>query len=195
MTTYHSDGSAQSQAGAALRPQTDSRGPNLTLWDIEAGLHQLMEARDEAEDDPGRAAVDQAIAEYVNREVQKVDQIRAYLRHCDVMAKSAKEEAARQTQRAQAWEKRAERLRAFCLSALQIFGRTSVEGKTGKLRIRQNGGKVPLIIANEAQIPSEYKPAVVSYPVDKDAIRAALEQGTEVPGATLGERGVHLQVT
>ena len=52
----------------------------LSLLDIERGLYELMEAREDAQDEAVRAAVDQAIAEYAQREVEKVDNIRAYLR-------------------------------------------------------------------------------------------------------------------
>lgn len=194
MTTFRSEAGPIPIGAGGSAPETPLRGPNLTLWDIEAGLNQLMEAREEATDEAGRAAVDQAIAEYCQRELDKVDSIRSYLRHCDLMEQAAKQEAEHQAERAKAWAERGKRLKAFCLAAMQAFGRTSIEGRTGKLRIRTNGGKVPLIIADEAAIPSEYKPAVVTYPVDKDAVRQALESGTRVPGAALGEREVRLEV-
>lgn len=194
MSTSPSSAQIQTGAGTLRQSENPLRGPKLSLWDIEAGLADLMEAREEAQDEAARNMVDQAITEYVQREVQKVDMIRAYLRHCEVMAKAAKEEAERQSRMQRAWEDRGQRLRAFCVSALQAFGRPRVEGRTGKLIVKGNGGLRPLLISDESQIPDEYKPAVVTYPVDKDKLRAALEAGLSVPGASLGERGVHLEV-
>ena len=54
----------------------------LSLLDVERGLYELIEAREEAQDEAARAVVDRAITEYVQREVEKADKIRACLRHC-----------------------------------------------------------------------------------------------------------------
>ncbi len=67
-------------------------------------------------------------------------------------------------------------------------------GRTGKLLIKANGGKRPLVITDESALPDTYTPMVITYPVDKDKLRADLEAGATVPGAYLDERGSHLEV-
>jgi hypothetical protein len=174
-----------------MTPKTTT---SLTIWEIERGLAELVEAREEAADEATRTAIDQALTEYVEREVVKVDGIRGFLMHCNLMSRAAKEEADLQAGRSRLWEKRAERLKSFCVSTLQAFGRSRVEGRTGKLVVRGNGGPRPIVITDPGLIPSEFSPQVVSYPLDKDKLRKALEAGDEVPGAHLGERGVSLIV-
>jgi myo-inositol catabolism protein IolC len=138
--------------------------------------------------------VDQAIQEYAQREIAKVDTLRSYLRHCEVMEKAHREEAERQTRMAQLWEERDRRLKSYVLRALEAAGKTRVEGKTGVLKVQRNGGLAPMEIFDESSIPTKYTPMQISYPLDKEALRRDLAAGKDVPGARLGERGVHLRV-
>ena len=167
----------------------------LSLFEIERDLAVLMDARAEADCEDGIKACDQALAEYAAREVAKVDGIRAYLRHCEVMEEAATAEADIQRARAKAWGSRAEALEKACLLALEAAGKKSVEGRTGKLSVRNNGGKQPLVIDDESKLPSVYTPMIITNPVDREAVRRDLENGIPVPGAHLGERGKHLSIT
>lgn len=167
---------------------------DLNLWDVEQALHELMDMREEALDEAEVGEVEKALVEYVNRELVKVDGIAGYLRHCKHMANWAKQEATRQEARAEAWERREKALRKFVMAAMIAFGKKKLEGHTNKLVICANGGKTPVVIDNEAEVPTIFKPPVITYPVDKDMIRATIEAGREVKGAHLGERGQHLEV-
>jgi len=167
----------------------------LPLYDVELRLVELMEfgeSEDLSTDE--REALRGEIARYVAAEVHKVDNIRAYLRHCEEMAKMHASEVERQTRMAQVWTKRSERLKEFCIKALEFAGKKKVQGKTGLLRVQNNGGVRPIEITDESKLPIAYTPLTVIYPPDKDKIRKDLEAGKEIPGARLLERGVHLRV-
>jgi hypothetical protein len=166
----------------------------LNLYDIETGLRELMDAWQEADTNEAQEAVAQAITEYMQREVSKVDGVRKFIKHCELMAQAAREEAVFQKLRAQQFERRAECTRKYCLMTLEAFHMKRAEGNSGSLSICFNGGPLPLIIDDESKIPVRFKPPVVTYPVDKQMLRAALEAGTVVPGAHLGTRGTHLEV-
>lgn len=167
----------------------------LSLYDVAIELVELMDFRDNEDlTEEERKVVDEQIEKYVAAELAKVDNIRGYLRHCEVMAAAAKEEQERQRRRADLWERKRDRIKAFCVKALQNAGKTKVEGKTGVLRIQKNGGKLALEITDEIQIPTKYTPMTITYPLDSEALRKDLEAGLYVPGAKLGERGVHLRV-
>lgn len=61
--------------------------------------------------------------------------------------------------------------------------------------IAKNGGKLPVVIYDEVKpedVPDEYR--VAKFDFDKDAIRAALENGDFIPFAELGERGESLRI-
>lgn len=165
----------------------------LTLFDIEQGLLDLMEAYQEAGAEES-AAISEQLTEYVQAEIAKVDGIRSYLRHCDLMASAAKQEAELQTVRAKSWEQRSKALKSFCIYALGAAGKKFVEGRTGKLMVKANGGKRELVITSEGEIPDTYKFQVISYQIDKYLLRHDLENGAEISGAHLEPRGEHLEV-
>ena len=91
-------------------------------------------------------------------------------------------------------EAKAERLRAALLRAMQATQRDKVETPRFRLAVRKNGGKVPVLLTDEAAIPALYRVPKITEVLDKDGIRAALEAGQSVPGAALGERGVRLEL-
>lgn len=69
--------------------------------------------------------------------------------------------------------------------------------KTAKhqFTIAKNGGKLPVVIYDDVipeDVPDEYR--ITKYDFDKDAIRAALENGDFIPFAELGERGESLRI-
>lgn len=194
---------------------------SLTLWEIESGLLDLLEARDAAEDDAGRAACDQAIAEYVAREIDKVDRIRGLLKHCELVAKAAREEAADQQKRAQMWEARRDRVKELVKTVMEAHGLKRIEGRTGRLRLQGNGGLAPLEIISPDNLPEECCKYVgwiggalwarwrvlltaagltgssdfsLQRAPDSERVRAAVLRDGGVPGARLGERGSHVRV-
>jgi hypothetical protein len=137
---------------------------NLSLWHIEAGLAELMEAREayledaqnlypSEELDAGLAAIDQAIKEYAAREVAKVDGIRGYLRWASVQIAAAREEAKLQAIRANQLKAGVDRLKAFCVDVMQSAGKKTIDGKMGRLSIQGNGREQPLVITDESLIP------------------------------------------
>ena len=137
---------------------------NLSLYHIEQDLAELMGARDEElqainegtrKDADGLAAIDQAIKEYAAREVAKVDSIRGYLRWAKVQADAAEDEAERQDARAKLLRAGMDRLKEFVVSVMNTAGKKAIEGKTGKLMVKGNGGVEPLVIADESLIPDE----------------------------------------
>lgn len=63
------------------------------------------------------------------------------------------------------------------------------------MAIQKNGGKIPVIVApeaNTAKLPDEL--VIVSEKPNLEAIRELLEAGKKVEGFTLGERGESLRI-
>lgn len=127
----------------------------LSLFGIDNRLHELMTTWQDAAAPEEMVAAELAIQEYAIAEVRKVDGIRAYLRMCEAMESAAKQEAATQSARAKAWHARADRLRSFVFDILGSFGKDRVEGKTGVMFLKGNGGCQPLVITDECLIPDE----------------------------------------
>ncbi len=135
---------------------------DLSLFGIESGLHELFDAWQNAETPEEVVAAEVAIRACAEAEVRKVDGIRRYWRACDQMAAAAKHEAATQTERARLWESRRERLKAVVYAVMDQFKLKKLEGQTGQLLLKGNGGKQAVDIYDESLVPEFYKTITVS---------------------------------
>jgi len=211
----------------------------LSLWNIEQGLADLFEQREElltgtpdiasmgpdpqAEHAARLVEVDLAIAEYIKAEVAKVDGVRGWWKHLEMMRDAAKDEAETMQDRAQAFGRQLTVLKSAILVTLEEMefraGKPrKLEGKTGSISLVGNGGRRPVVITDEALIPDEYRTVTVKMNAElwrkvcaalpdlagmqeckKDPnltlIYNALESGMDgVPGAILAPLGSHVRV-
>jgi len=201
----------------------------LSLWDIESALTELLEAHAEltdpaAEHGPDIAAeiaeVEKAIAEYVGREISKVDGIHSFLRYAKATAAQAREEAAAMTERARRLEAAEARIKQIACDVMAARGLKRLEGTAGRyLSRRGNGGVAPLVIQADV-LPDEWRDVTVALPllVWREMLRMWTDQHMErppshaceptpanqririgltvqpLPGAHFGERGEHVEV-
>jgi hypothetical protein len=196
---------------------------SLSLYSIEAAFLDLLTAREEVlagEQGPDTPAeleeIEKALAEYVKREVAKVDGIHAYLGWAKATAEEARRESAAMAERARRIEAGMDRVKDICLDAMQMIGKKRIDGTAGRyLSVAGNGGVQPLGIQDE-MVPDEYLDVTVRLPRDlwldmlgdrilsenaqvlglkpsNGRIREALKDGP-VPGCTLLERGQHLRI-
>lgn len=88
---------------------------------------------------------------------------------------------------------RAGNLRAYMLNHMKVAGITKIEGPLLRISIKKNPAKV--VIDFEDSIPAEYmrQPEPPPPAPDKAAIKAALQDGKDVPGAHL-EQGERVEV-
>jgi hypothetical protein len=76
---------------------------------------------------------------------------------------------------------------------MEATGKVKIETPRFKLSVAGNGGKQPLEVAVEpTALAPQYQ--AVKVEANKEAIRAALEGGTAVPGCTLLPRGTSLRI-
>jgi hypothetical protein len=146
----------------------------MTLWNIEQGLADLFERREELtvpeasgiESFVELQEVDLAISDYIKAEVQKVDGVRGWWKYLEMMRDAANDEARTMQDRAQTFDRQLTVLK----SAIQITmeemefraGKPrKLEGKTGSISLVGNGGRQPVVITDEALIPDEYRTVTV----------------------------------
>jgi hypothetical protein len=126
----------------------------VSLFNLKSELVQLMQLREDPELLPEeREAIEGQIKAYVGAELRKVDNVRSYWRHCEVMAEAAREEGKRLLGLASNWEMRLDKLKGLCLELMQGFGEKKLEGRHGFIRRQANGGNVGLEIYNPSLIP------------------------------------------
>jgi histidyl-tRNA synthetase len=94
-----------------------------------------------------------------------------------------KAEIDRMTDRKRSLEKQVERLQQAQIDFMAATGQKSANAGTFKLTMRENKS---CEIVNESEIPIEYLREVpAKYEPDKNALKAALKSGKEIPGCTL----------
>lgn len=151
---------------------------DLSLWNIEAGLVQLMQMREEAldavvmaeaeaglEEQHERRAelcvIDTEIKKYIGAEIRKVDGIRAVWKTLQMLEINANAEAELQHQRALAYRRNLDRLKEACREVMESMpwreGKPKrIEGGTGSLLLKGNGGKQAVVISDERLVPDEF---------------------------------------
>src|ERR1019366_10670690 len=144
----------------------------LSLYPIEQAFLDLLTAREEVlageqgPDTPAELAeIEKALAEYVKREVVKVDGIHAYLGWAKATAEEARRESAAMAERARRIEAGMDRVKGICLDAMQVIGKKRIDGTAGRyLSVAGNGGVQPLGI-QEDMVPHEYCDVTVRMPL------------------------------
>ena len=187
---------------------------NLTLYDIESQLAQLVSMREEAADDLERQVIDEQIAEYLRAEIKKVDRIIPLLRNWEALALARKAEAARLADSAKVVTGRIDRLKAMILTVMQSASLKKLEGTTGTLLCKGNGGRQAVTVTDASLVPDDLMDMVVTmthsqyaelrplpWPISvngptpsKARIGELLARGEAVPGCRLEPRGEHVEV-
>ena len=215
---------------------------DLSLYQLESQLSELIEMREqtcesvklaESEGDLPQtierlndevAAIDNAIREYITAEIRKVDGIRAFWLHCELMIQACADEVKAQSARGHAWKQRLERIKSSVKLVMETIpfpeGKPKkLEGRTGALYLKANGGKQAVEIHDESLVPdeltqvsvqmsgiawkellalagaeSDYASAKVTRAPWLSLIAERLAKGEAVAGARFAERGNHVEV-
>lgn len=97
--------------------------------------------------------------------------------------------------RAEAKRKRAEHVREYLKTCMEVAGVTLIECPQFAIRVKKNPPKVD--VWDEKQIPAKFwrmpEPKPPVKVVDKAAIKEAIKRGEEVPGAQL-DSGTRLEI-
>ena len=138
--------------------------PSVSLFKLESDLTELMEMRAEALTEGSMEAValfDQSIADYCDAEVRKVDGIREVWRWLENVIMAAGIEIEFQQARKAAAKANLDRLKSNVQAVMESMqwreGKPrKLEGQTGALYLKANGGKQAVTITDEALVPDEY---------------------------------------
>lgn len=127
-----------------------------TLRSLRAELDELLELRaEESLTDEERAAVNGQIKLYVEANLRKVDNVRAFWRYAEDQIASAERDLKDAGARHRSWEAKLEFLKTLCLETMQAFETKRLDGAHGYIRLQGNGGTVPLDIYSAALIPED----------------------------------------
>lgn len=123
----------------------------------------------------------------------KAENVARFALSQDAMAEAIEGAAKQMKVRADRLRSRTAHLRQYLITNMQAAGITRIESPQIVLAIKQNPESV--VVYDEAAVPDAYKTQKPPPPptVDKNAAKAALKAGTDVPGCRL-ERWVRLEV-
>ena len=139
---------------------------------------------------------DQTIADTLEAEggdlVEKGKNVAAVFRNLESDAKQIKEAEQQLAERRKAIEKRAESLRNYLKTNMEVAGITKIECPWFVVSIAQNPEAVT--VEDESLIPRDYfKEIPATYQLDKALVKQAIKDGFDVPGAHLS-RGTSLRI-
>lgn len=157
----------------------------MTLYELlneYAELYQKVEECDEEE----FSETLRRLAEIEDNDLpQKIEQMTYIMRDAEAKSEALKKESKRLRQRADRYDSTVARLRAYVSWAMMTTGAVKMPTKIGTWTY---GKQTPSVLIHSAQdIPQEYI-RVREPEFDKAAIKKALKEGKEVPGAILCER-------
>ena len=162
------------------------------LYELTDDLLVLQEMLEEAVDD--QCLLD--TLEGVQGEYEfKLEAYAKVIKNLEAEVEAFKAEAKRLTDKRKVLENNIERLKKAMFDSMNATGTTKVKGQIFTVAIQKNGGKVPVIVAKDADLsllPDSL--VVVTESPNLDAIRELLEAGKVVEGFTLGERGQSLRI-
>ena len=124
--------------------------------------------------------------------IEKGKNVAAVFRNLESDAKQIKEAEQQLAERRKAIEKRAESLKNYLKTNMEIAGIQKIESPWFVVSIAQNPEAVT--VDDESLIPRDYfKEVPVSFVLDKGMVKKAIHDGYEVPGAHLS-RGTSLRI-
>lgn len=166
----------------------------MSLYEIKSELLELADALAVIDSPDAEAALAEHRVALIEALTSKAEDYAALIRVCESRAEARRVEAERMEMLAAADEAVADRLKRLLMDAMIATNNTKLDTERFRLSIKRNGGKIPVVISDETAIPIDFRVPKITESIDKDAIREALESGTNVPGASLGERGQRLEL-
>ena len=132
--------------------------------------------------------IGQALIELDGQIAQKAENTLNYMLDLAAARDAAKNEAKRLKEYSDMLERRYNRLKAGLMWAMKATDKPVILTKHGEIKTKLNPPAVQ--IDDIAQLPAKYTRQKISIEPDKVAIKKALKNGEEVPGASLTRKEV-----
>lgn len=160
-----------------------------TLYGITAELNGILAQLEElgGEITP---ELEQALAINEEQFLAKAEDYGHAILNLNGMAAAAKAEKERLAGLQKFYENTQKRLANALSNAMQVFGHDKVENATMRISLRHSTATE---VDDLDQLPAEFKTTKVEVVADKTAIKKAIQEGEDVPGAHLVEN-VSLQI-
>jgi len=157
----------------------------ITLYEISAEFRAMVKHLTNCQDD-AQAVADTIEAESYPLQI-KAQNVAYAIRNLEVSAAAIKEAEQQMAERRKRIEKRADHIREYLKTCMEVAGVSNIECPHFLLSIQKNPPSVDVF--EPSLVPAEFMKTPEPPPPapDKAAIKAALKDGRDVPGALLAQ--------
>ena len=163
------------------------------LYEITGDILQLQDMLSDSIDDD-HVLIDTLEAVEGEYEI-KMESYCKVLKNLQADVDAIKAEETRLSSKRKTLESNIDRLKKAMYDSMKATGKDKIKGQLFTMAIQKNGGKIPVIVADNAdtsKLPDDL--VVITEKPNIDAIRELLEAGKTVEGFKLGERGDSLRI-
>lgn len=155
----------------------------LSLYQLSANYLQALDFLTDPETDLPAEAVNDTLEALGGELEDKAINVAKFLRNMETTAEAIRQAEADMAKRRKTLENRVQWLRNYIKHNMELCGVSDIECPYFKLSVKTN--PVAVNILDENAVPERFKQQIVSWKIDKTAIRDAIKAGTEVPGTEL----------
>jgi hypothetical protein len=155
----------------------------LTLYSLSANYLQALDFLTDPEADLPAETVKDTLEALAGELEDKAVNVAKFLRNMEAMAEAIKVAEADMAKRRKALESRAQWMKDYLKGNMEHTGISKIECPYFKLSIQNNPAAVHIF--DEGAIPAQFKEQVITWKIDKTAIKKAILAGQSVAGASL----------
>jgi hypothetical protein len=155
----------------------------LTLYSLSANYLQALDFLTDPEADLPAEAVKDTLEALAGELEDKAVNVAKFLRNMEAMAEAIKVAEADMAKRRKALESRAQWMKDYLKGNMEHTGISKIECPYFKLSIQNNPAAVHIF--DDGAIPAQFKEQVITWKIDKTAIKKAILAGESVAGASL----------
>ena len=156
---------------------------NLSLYELSSTYLEALDALTDPEADLPIETVNDTLEGLGGELEDKAVNVAKFLGNMEATAKAIKDAETKMAKRRKSLESRVTWMKSYLKGSMEHTGITKIECPFFKISIQNNPASVNIL--NEKLIPKEYKEQVISWKIDKTAIKNAIKGGKTVPGSVL----------
>ena len=156
---------------------------NLSLYELSSTYLKALDDLTDPELDLPLEVVNDTLEALGDEMETKAINVTKFMRNMEATANAIKEAETQMAKRRKALENRIKWMKDYLKGSMEHTGITKIECPYFKLSIQKNPASVS--ITNEESIPEQFKEQVISWKIDKTAIKNAIKSGKTIPGAVL----------
>lgn len=156
-----------------------------SLYELDSHIYDVIQRGFSLDEETGEFWDDEAFEALDVERTAKLEACALFTKNLLADVEAMKAEERRLAERRRVLENKAERMREYIARSMQTFGDPKLETARVALSFRKSEA---VQIVDELALPAEFVQVVETIKADKTALKKALKEGQDVPGAVLEVR-------